>query len=214
MPVTIAESDSFPSTLTAPAANEPASAPALVSQFFQGIANSRRWLYNRLLPFVAGGAVAPADNLTITTATGDTVTVNGVVHYSPANGGGAAVLGSNGLTVDHDANVYGTVTAAKGWVPRRILVESADAGRTLTVATVDAYVLPVSGVWSATRTAILSRTGAISGVSEIEVINYDTVHSIDVSDNGVGTIVTVLAASPGVPTKKRFLFLAGAWVIS
>src|SRR6478609_4894204 len=86
MPVTIVESDAFPTTLTAPAAGESASAPGLVSQFLQGIANRSRWLFNRVNKFVAGGAFTPTDNLSIDTPASKTITVNGVVIASAADG--------------------------------------------------------------------------------------------------------------------------------
>jgi hypothetical protein len=60
MPVTIVESDAFPASLQAPQAAELASAPSLISQFLQGIANRSRYLLNRLAPFIDGGNVNAA----------------------------------------------------------------------------------------------------------------------------------------------------------
>jgi hypothetical protein len=94
MPVTIVESDAFPTTLTAPAAGESASAPGLVSQFLQGIANRSRWLYNRLIKFDVGGSFTPSDNLSISVAAGKYLFLNGFTINAAADGGDATTYGT------------------------------------------------------------------------------------------------------------------------
>lgn len=94
MPVTISESDAFPTTLTAPAAGESASAPGLVSQFLQGIANRSRWLYNRLNRFEVGGVFNPSGSLSIGTLSGTTLRLNGFEIDSAIDGGDAVTYGT------------------------------------------------------------------------------------------------------------------------
>ncbi len=99
MPVTISESDSFPSTLTAPAAGESASAPGLVSQFLQGIANRSRWLFNRVNVWVAGGALTPSDIVNVTTPTTKLLEFNDLRLASNADGGLVQATGSSGMQI-------------------------------------------------------------------------------------------------------------------
>lgn len=51
MPVTISESDAYPTTLQFPQATELASAPGLLSQYGEGVANRTNWLKNRSRPY-------------------------------------------------------------------------------------------------------------------------------------------------------------------
>lgn len=73
MPSTIAESDAYPATLQHPDAAELASAPGLLSQFGQGVANRLNWLKLRLDPLVTlvnglKAGTTPFDALTATGA--------------------------------------------------------------------------------------------------------------------------------------------------
>lgn len=245
MPVTITESDTFIATLTAPQATEPASAPSLLSQYLQPAANRLRWLFNRVTVFVTGGTLTSSGTVTLNTNTTKSFIINQLLAGSATDGGLVSAGGTLGfrvtsgdLTVSGSSSIGGNESIAGGLVvgsnatfgagviapsiacvspcrtPRRILVETTDASRTVTVGATDAYVLPTS-IWTAGHTITLSRTGAVNGVSEFEVLNYDTVNTATINDNGLGTIASVAATgSPGTPVKKKFMFLAGAWVIA
>lgn len=82
--------------------------------------------------FDLGGTLTPNGNVTITTPTTDTVVINGVVHYSPADGGGAAVLGTTGLNVSSHINSSGYVRGTK-----RTVIGAAAAG--ITTYRMDTY---------------------------------------------------------------------------
>lgn len=141
MPLTLVESDSFPATLQAPAATEPASAPALVSQFLQGAANRMRWLYNRVNVFVAGGTLTPSASVLVNGAGmevsggGLVVSGAGLVANAPiyshvytdlqgvvslsgtttaSNAAGLAVTGAGGLNVTATGYVAGVLTVGSG----------------------------------------------------------------------------------------------------
>lgn len=80
MPITITESDAFPTTLTAPAAGEPASAPALLSQYLQGVANRTRYLLNRRTTDAAsitsnGARVSYLESLVVGGVSGSTYSI-------------------------------------------------------------------------------------------------------------------------------------------
>ncbi|HEY5377892.1 MAG TPA: hypothetical protein VIK01_29625 [Polyangiaceae bacterium] len=158
----------------------------------------------------SGGVYYLSGALGIYTAvSGQTIALNQVEIDPLIDGGGMTIAGAGGLSVSANLVVGGTA-----WAPRRILVETVDASRTLLVSATDAYVLPDS-VWTSDHTIILSRSGAVDGVSELEVLNYDTARIIHVSDNGVGTLVNVAAPGfAGNVTRSKFLFFAGAWHIA
>ncbi len=169
------------------------------------------------------------DTGTTTTIASTTTTCTGTNGLQVTGAGGFHVSGGD-VAMDHSVTVGASmsvtgsvlcnavgadsVTCTSGSkVPRRIVIESVNAGRTIGFGGTDLYVLPDS-VWSTSRTVTLSRTGAVNGISEMEVLNYDTVNTIHVSDNGLGTIIDLPPTVPGVPTRGRFLFFGGIWVLS
>jgi hypothetical protein len=122
MPVTIIESDSFPTTLTAPQATEPASAPGLISQFLQGIANRSRWLYNRVHKLVDGGTftlAAPLEFDGANVIVSSTLVAGGITASQPVSFGDAlavagAVTCASTMSVTGAATVGGLLTATAG----------------------------------------------------------------------------------------------------
>lgn len=113
MPNLIVETDAFPTTLSAPAAGESASAPGLLSLFLQGAANRTRYLYNRVKKLTDGGVftlVAPLSFLD-SSVIFDAILVNEVANFSnglTVDGGGASIMGATNIT--GNANVSGALT--------------------------------------------------------------------------------------------------------
>jgi hypothetical protein len=198
MPVTIVESDAFPSTLTAPAAGEAASAPGLVSQFLQGIANRTRYLLNHL--FDGSGTFAPANSLQISTPTTKTVTLNGVVIDSAADGGAmrsagsiesrhrvlsAAVMGGT-VSVDYYyEHVYGGGTSSGATIWQITNPPNGDATKrwVMKLSNFSSFIVTVKDAAGGTISTLQQNTSTIRAMtigwngSSWDVLDYQWYHS-------------------------------------
>jgi hypothetical protein len=215
MPLTVIESDSFPTTLQVPVANEAASAPALVAEFLQGIANSRRWLYNRISILLNGGTLAPAAPIVVNgagisvggpLAANGTLVVNGVAtlnnttNLSAANFAGAAAFGAP-LTANAAAIFNSSVAAAQGVTPR--FLAGPDAAATIDPTVYDTvYVQALS----ANRVYTLSNAAGLIG----RVIKFTIgglANHVTIVD-GIGTTLCQIQGTSGTLGGVEVMFVS------
>ncbi len=201
MPTTIIESDAFPATLTAPQATEPASAPGLISQFLQGIANRSRYLYNRVNQLTATGGTfnlaAPLKFLGSSTfLDGLVVNNNSTLGGALTVSGGVAVTGAstfaNQVAVGGQLAVGANVAVA-GFVKAQLRVQfGGRSGSVYSFNTDDhEYVYNTLGVTAGTKWRI---TDAIVN-RPITFRNFDSANLIDVQDPLGNVLISIKRAT-------------------
>jgi hypothetical protein len=187
MPVTIVESDAFPTTLTAPAAGESASAPGLVSQFLQGIANRSRWIYNRLNRFEVGGTFNPTGDLTIGTASTKTLRLNGFQINSALDNGDAVTFGT--ISSMHKVAFPDCSSTGTKAIPYDVEhVFPGGFGAPMTSGVIWQVATPPSG----------SLASAVGRCWVMTLVNPDTASSVAVKDAGGSTLATLISTSGNI----------------
>lgn len=224
----ITESDSFPTTLSAPNAGESASAPTLLSEFLQGAANRTRWLFNRIAPLVSGGSLTPATALTIfpvaggfsaAVPTGHIVDLNagGITVEAAADGGLVSMGGADGLAVTGPASFSGASTpgniVAAGYVRgrKRVAIGSAAAGdTTYLMANLDHVYLEASAATGSTGWKI-----DLTGANSLEMMRFSYTNSggAVTIKNPDGTTLATLSFNSGFNYAVTVLNNAGTLVV-
>lgn len=213
----ITESDSFPTTLTTPQANETASAPALLSEFLQGCANRTRWLFNRLNIFVIGGELDPTGNLSIFTPTTKRVRINGLSIGSNDDTGDVSVLGSGGLAINagtlsggtHDLNIATPTT--KKIVANSLTMDAAADGGTVQAIGVGGFQVPNGNFLAGSAAHVL---GTLTVDTDIACAGFVTGKSRVAQGAVAGATYTFAAASTDYVWNAATPTVGTVWKVS